>query len=248
MNAVRTIDLNADLGEGGSQDAALMALASSVNIACGGHAGDEKTMRTAITSAVAAGVAIGAHPGYEDRANFGRMPMNLSPAEVTEMVGRQIGLLATLAAQAGAMIHHVKPHGALYNQADRDPELAAAIAEAVNRILPGCRFYVPPGGALAAAGTKAGLTVRAEGFVDRFYQADGSLVPRGDDGALIDDPDAAVSQALRIACQQEVITKDGTPVPLPAQTLCVHGDSPCPAEMLKQTRLALEQAGFTIRA
>jgi 5-oxoprolinase (ATP-hydrolysing) subunit A len=241
---MRAIDLNADLGEGGSQDAALIALASSVNIACGGHAGDEETMENAVEAALAAGVAIGAHPGYEDREHFGRRAMDLEPAAVAELVSRQVGRLAEIAAG----IHHVKPHGALYHQADRDPALAAAVAEGVRRIVPGCGFYVPPAGALAAAGEAAGLAVWAEGFVDRRYQENGMLVPRGEPGAVIGDAEEAIAQALHIACEQRVKTVAGTWFPLPARTLCVHGDSPQAVELLGAVRRALEAAGFTIRA
>lgn len=239
-----TIDLNADLGEGGSQDAALLALVSSANIACGGHAGDEETMEETVEAALEAGVAIGAHPGYEDRGNFGRQPMALDPAAVTDLVARQVGRLAEIAAG----IHHVKPHGALYNQADQDSALAIAVAEGVKRIVPGCAFYVPPGGALAAAGEAAGLEVRAEGFVDRRYRENGTLIPRGKPAAVIEDIDEAVAQALLIACKGRVRTVAGTWFPLPAKTLCVHGDSPRAAELLGAVRKALEAAGFTIRA
>lgn len=243
-----TIDLNADLGEDGSQDAALMALVSSANIACGGHAGDEDTMRTSIITALVAGVAIGAHPGYEDRENFGRRPMNLTPEEVTKMVSRQLERFANLATESGAAVHHVKPHGVLYNQADRDPTLAAAVAEGVRRILPGCGFYVPPGAALAVAGKAAGLVVIAEGFVDRRYQDDGSLVARGEPGAVIEVAAYAIAQALPIAMKQRVKTLRETWISLPARTLCVHGDSPTAVELLSQVRTALERAGFTICA
>lgn len=241
---MRTIDLNADLGEGGSHDAELMALASSVNIACGGHAGDEETMEDAVEQALAAGVSIGAHPGYEDRQHSGRRPMDLEPAAVADLVSRQVGRLAEIAAG----IHHVKPHGALYHQADRDPALAAAVVEGVKRIVPDCVLYVPPGGALAAAGEAAGLAVWTEGFVDRRYQENGALVPRGEPGAVIEDVDEAVGQALRIACEQRVKTVAGTWIPLPARTLCVHGDSPRAVVLLDAVRRALESAGFTIRA
>ena len=245
---MRTIDLNADLGEGGSQDTALMAIVSSANIACNGHAGDEETMRATIKAALAANVAIGAHPSYEDKENFGRRPMVLSPEQVIEMVSRQLENFTRLATESGAKVHHVKPHGALYNQANIDPTLAAAVAEGVRRILPGCGFYVPSGGALAPAGEAAGLAVMAEGFVDRRYQDDGSLVPRGEPGAVIDFPACAIAQALPIAIEQRVKTLNGHWIQLPAQTLCVHGDSPKAVELLDQVRHALEQAGFIIRA
>lgn len=243
-----TIDLNADLGEGGSQDAELIALASSVNIACGGHAGDESTMRAALESALAAGVAIGAHPGYEDREHFGRRPLTLTTTAVTDLVSRQVERLATLAAHGGADIHHVKPHGALYLQADRDPELAAAVALGAAKVLPGRVFYVPPGRELAAAGIAAGLCIRSEGFVDRRYQENGSLVPRGEAGAVIDDLESAVTQALQIACNHSVRTLADTKFPLHAETLCVHGDGPEAVRLLRAVRHALESAGFAIRS
>ena len=245
---MRHIDLNADLGEGGSQDAALIALASSANIACGGHAGDETTMLHAIEAALAAGVAIGAHPGYEDPEHFGRRPLDLGPAAVADLVSRQIERLAALAARAGAEIHHVKPHGALYTQADGRPDLAAAVCAGVKKILPACGFYAPPGGALAAAGKAAGLSVRAEGFADRRYQENGILVPRGEPGAVIEDLESAVAQAIEIACKQQVRTVADTLFHLPAGTLCVHGDGIHALSLLRAVRLALESAGFTISA
>jgi UPF0271 protein len=245
---MRSIDLNADLGEGGSHDPELIALASSANIACGGHAGDETTMRRAIEACLANSVAIGAHPGYEDPAHFGRRALDLAAAAVEDMVSRQVERLAKLAALADAEIHHVKPHGALYNQADRNPELATAIATGVERVLPGCGFYVPPSGALAAAGRAAGLVVKAEGFTDRRYRDNGSLVPRGEEGAVIGDIESAVEQALEIARGHRVLTISNILIPLPAETLCVHGDGPEAVELLRAVRRALEDAGFTIHA
>jgi UPF0271 protein len=240
---MRTIDLNVDLGEGGSHDAELIAWASSANIACGGHAGDEATMRAAVSACQSAGVAIGAHPGYEDREHYGRRPIHLTAEEVSELVRRQIRRLAEI----GAVIDHVKPHGALYHQADADPALAAAVAEAVRCELPGCRFYVPPGGALERAGKNAGLAVIEEGFVDRRYRHDGKLVPRGETGAVIHEPETAVAQALEIALRKQVVTMCNQYVSLPARTLCVHGDGPDAVVLLKAVRQALEAAGFTIR-
>lgn len=245
---MRTIDLNVDLGEGGSHDAELIAWAGSANIACGGHAGDEDTMRAAISACLSAGVSIGAHPGYEDREHFGRRPLQLTAAEVTELVRGQIRRLAGIAASMGAEIEHVKPHGALYHQADADPQIAAAVADAVRSELPGCRFYVPPGGTLERAGKNAGLTVIEEGFVDRRYRLDGKLVPRGETGAVIHDPETAVAQALEIALHKQVETVGNERISLPARTLCVHGDGPDAVVLLKAVRQALEAAGFTIRA
>lgn len=240
---MRIIDLNVDLGEGGTHDAELIALASSANIACGGHAGDESTMRTAVSVCRQQGVAVGAHPGYEDREHFGRREMDLPPGQVTDLVTRQVGRLAAI-----ARIHHVKPHGALYNQADRDPALAAAVVRGVLRVAPGCVFYAPPAGALADAAKAAGLTVHAEGFADRRYQENGALVPRGETGAVIGDVPTAVAQALEIALRRRVETRGGPWIPLPARTICVHGDGAEAAALLREIRRALEAAGFSIRA
>ena len=242
------IDLNADLGEGGDQDAEMIPLVSSANIACGGHAGDKQTMRRAIEAALVAGAAIGAHPGYEDPAHFGRLPLALDPSAVSDLVSRQIERLAGFAEQAATTIHHVKPHGALYLQADRDPALASAVVAGVLRILPGCAFYVPSGGELAIAGAAAGLRIRAEGFADRRYGPDGHLTPRSMPGAVIGAISEAVDQALGIACNQRVSTLENTIVPLTADTLCVHGDGPHAVALLRALRSALEAAGFSIRS
>ncbi|MCU0750235.1 MAG: LamB/YcsF family protein [Akkermansiaceae bacterium] len=245
---MRSIDLNVDLGEGGNEDAALIALASSANIACGGHAGDESTMHAAIQAALAAGVSIGAHPGYEDRENFGRRALDLPLDEVTALVARQIARLMDIAASLGAEVHHVKPHGALYLQANRDAKLADAVVESVRKLLPGTAFYVPPGGELAKAGQRAGLHVVPEGFVDRPYAETGDLLPRSEPGAVIDDLPTAIAQAKNIALHQRVISISGNPIPLPAATLCVHGDGFHAAETLRAVRTALEAAGVTIQS
>jgi len=221
---MRSIDLNADLGEGGSEDAVLLTLVTSANIACGGHAGSDEIMRRSIELALASGVKIGAHPGYEDRANFGRREMELPLEMVTDLVARQV---AKLAGFTGGRLHHVKPHGALYNQSDRDSELAAAVVAGVKRISPDMILYAPPAGKLAAAGRAAGLTVMAEGFADRRYRPDGSLVPRTEPGAVITDIDEAVAQALELA-------RGGL-----IDTICVHGDGAHAVEMLRAIRGAL---------
>lgn len=245
---MRAIDLNSDLGEGGLRDRELLALATSANIACGGHAGDDRTMRKTLAACLLRGVAIGAHPGYEDRESFGRRPLQLSPSAVASQVSRQLERLAKMAGEAGASIHHVKPHGALYNQADRQPELADAITSAVQQVLPGCQLYAPPAGALAAAAAAAGIPVRLEGFADRRYRPDGTLVPRGQPGACILCPDEAAAQALEIACHRRVRTLGGTLLALPAESLCVHGDGPEAVELLRAVRQALAAAGFQFRA
>ena len=235
MNALRTIDINADLGEGGAHDAELLDLVTSANIACGGHAGSEEIMRRTIQLAMARGVAIGAHPGYEDRENFGRHEMDLPLEEVTVLVERQIRLLAKIAAEAGVRLRHVKPHGALYNQADRDPALAAAVVEAVVNVSPDLILYAPPSGNLAAAGREPGLTVCGEGFVDRRYRANGWLVPRSEPGAVISNINEAVAQALDLARSGKF------------QTLCMHGDGELAVTMLRAVRAAFKAEGFTIR-
>jgi UPF0271 protein len=233
---MRMIDLNADLGEGGTEDELLLGLVSSCNIACGGHAGSDDTMRRTLAHALAAGVALGAHPGYEDRENFGRRELELPPQAITELVVRQVEKLAALAHEMGADLHHVKPHGALYNQANREKPLADAVIAGVLEVSPKLRLYAPPDGALAAAARAAGMTVRAEGFADRRYQDDGSLQPRSQPGAVIESPEEAVAQALALANSGRF------------ETLCAHGDGGHAATLLLAIRSALENAGFrTIR-
>jgi UPF0271 protein len=221
---MRRIDLNADLGEGGTDDAALLALVTSCNIACGGHAGSDEIMRRTVELANSAGVSIGAHPGYEDRENFGRREMTLSLQAVTDLVARQVEKLAGF---AGGQLHHVKPHGALYNQANRNDLLAGAVVEGVMGISPTLMLYAPPSGALAKAARAAGFVVRPEGFADRRYRTDGSLVPRSEPGAVISDIDEAVAQALELASGGVI------------ETLCVHGDGARAVEMLRAIRFHL---------
>ena len=236
MNPMSAADLNADLGEGGSQDEAIIALISSANIACGGHAGDPETMRRTIDSCLAAGVAVGAHPGYEDRENFGRVAMEMTSQQVKSLVSRQLDGFAGIAARCGARVHHVKPHGALYHQADRDADLADALVCAVRDVLGKPLIYAPPGGLLAAAAARAGLLACAEGFADRRYRPDGSLVPRSEVHALISELPEAVDQALRLLAAGKI------------RTLCVHGDGATAASMLAALRQAIEGAGFAIHA
>lgn len=242
-----SIDLNADLGEGGRHDADLIALASSVNIACGGHAGDEETIRRSLRNARDHGVAVGAHPGYEDRENFGRLPLSLPAGETVNLLGRQLQRFARIAADEGMAIHHVKPHGALYLQACSDEELATIISQTCARLLPGCGFYCPPDSALARAAASEGLRVIPEGFVDRRYLDDGRLTPRSDPRAVINEPGEAVEQALRLATRGEVATVSGRVIPLPVRTLCIHGDGAGAVALLAAVRKALESAGTAIR-
>ena len=237
------IDLNCDLGEGAGHDAALMPLITSANIACGAHAGDLATMRETVALAQRHGVAIGAHPGFADRENFGRRELVLTPAEIRTTVRGQIELLRTL-----CPVRHVKPHGALYNMAARDPAIAAAIADAVHEIDPALIVFAPAHSELSRAALSRGLRVANEVFADRTYRRDGSLTPRSEPGALICDEHAAVAQALRMIREGLVRATDGTDVAIVADTVCVHGDGPSPVEFVRRLRAELTAAGIEIGA
>lgn len=241
---MQTIDLNADLGEGGVYDAELMALASSVNIACGGHAGDKESIRRAVALALEAQSAIGAHPGYEDQEHFGRKPMQLSTKEIRSLILRQLDRFLQIHPQ----LHHVKPHGALYNQSNQDQAMAEALVAAIAEIQPHAILYCPPQGELIHAAAAINLVTCGEGFIDRRYQDDGNLCPRSDPRATIEYVNIAALQALKIANQQVVNTLSGNTILLKARTLCVHGDSPNALIILKLSRSLLEGAGIRISA
>ena len=249
---MKHIDLNCDMGElpealaDGSQEA-LMKYVSSANIACGGHAGDAETMRVTIQQALQHKLAVGAHPGYEDRANFGRLELRLSFEEITRSVYRQILALEEIATKLGAQIGHVKAHGALYNQAARDREIARAFAEGVRRWRTGAILVGLAGSAMLEEFRAAGFPVAAEAFADRRYERDGSLRSRKFDDALLRDPEQAAAQALRIAELGSVIAADGSVVPVHAQTLCIHGDTPGAPEIAAAVGRRLEAAGIKIR-
>lgn len=242
------VDLNADLGEGAPDDAELLALVSSANIACGWHAGDARLMQTTVAAALERGVAIGAHPSYPDRENFGRSEMQLTPEEVRADLIYQIGALDALVRAAGGRLHHVKPHGALYNQAARDPALADAIAAAVLDINPSLAVYGLAGGELLKAAERAGLRAVAEVFADRGYRADGSLVPRSQPGAFVEDTEQAVGRTLRMVREGIVQAVSGEIVPLQAQTICLHGDGPHALAFARAIYQSLTQAGVQLRA
>lgn len=246
MNAIKSIDLNCDLGEGAAYDADIMPLISSANIACGGHAGDTSTIRSTIAMALKHCVAIGAHPGYEDLEHFGRRPMHLPPEEISDLVARQLELFTQIAREFGAEVHHVKAHGALYTQADADPLIAKAIISTISRLLPHAMVYAPPGGFMISEAKSAGLIVRREGFVDRRYRADRSLVPRDQPGAVIDKVDDASNQAMGIVLNRSVTSADGNLIPIEIDTLCIHGDSAHAVEILLATRRTLEAAGVSV--
>ena len=235
----KTIDLNCDIGESYGawrmgDDDALLDLVSSANIACGFHAGDPATIDATVCAATQRGVAIGAHPSYPDLAGFGRRSMDISPGDVESGVLYQIGALTAFVDSYGAKLHHVKPHGALYNDASRDEPLAKAVAQAVARAGVPLTLVGLPGSALLAAGSEAGLKTAAEGFCDRTYEPDGSLRSRTLEGALISDPDRCARQAVELASGGRV------------QTLCIHGDTPGVASIALAVTAALRAAGFTI--
>jgi UPF0271 protein len=249
MGFMHRIDLNCDLGEGAGRDAELMPLIASANIACGAHAGDEPTMRAAVELALKHGVAIGAHPGFADRAHFGRCELPVTPAEAATLVFQQIQTLQEIAVRAGAYVRYVKLHGALYNMASRDRALAEAIVDAVGGIEKKPMLYVLAGSQLEqAARARRGIQVVAEVFADRTYQPDGSLTPRSQPGALIEDAGAAVAQVLRMVREGRVRATDGTDVPIQADTVCVHGDGPHAVEFVRRLRADLQAAGVAVEA
>ncbi len=242
-----TIDLNADLGEGETTDDDLLGIVSSCNIACGGHAGDRSSMAVTLMAARDNGVVAGAHPSYPDRVGFGRRSGFTPAAELAPELVRQVSGLIDVAVEQGVELRHVKPHGALYNDAARDPELAAAVCHAVRRIGP-LALVGPPGSELERAAERAGIHYFAEGFVDRAYTADGALVPRSEPGSVYDEPAAAARQATAIATRGAVTAINGETVPLAVTTLCIHGDSPGAVASATAVVEALQSAGVTIRA
>ena len=245
------IDLNADTGESFGAytigaDEQLMPSITSANVACAFHAGDPAVMRRTVTLARRAGVSVGAHPGLQDLAGFGRRELRISPREAEDMVLYQIGALAAIARSEGEDLRHVKPHGALYNMAVHDRVLADAIARAVRAFDPGLVLYALPASELMRAGEAAGLVVAAEGFADRSYERDGSLTPRSRAGAVIDDPSAVVGRAVRMAADGRVTAADGSEIAMRVQTICIHGDTPGAPELARAIRAGLEAAGVTV--
>ena len=243
-----TIDLNADLGEGDPCDEELLQIVSSANVACGGHAGDTRTMAQTIRSAIANGVAIGAHPGYPDREGFGRQSGFMTGDALYESLTAQVAALADTAAQMGARLAHVKPHGALYNDAVKDSDLANIIAR-VTAETPGDPAFVGMANTeLELAAERHRLRFIAEAFVDRAYEADGTLVSRMEPGAVHEDMAVATNQAVRLAEDGRVTARNGDEIDVRADTLCIHGDTPGAAEKAKAVRDVLESHGVEIRA
>ena len=242
-----TVDLNSDLGEGAGTEGDIMPFITSANIACGAHAGDDRSMRDTIRIAIADHVAPGAHPGYRDRANFGRTALDIAPDALIADLVAQVETLARIARAEGTSLAHVKAHGALYNTAQRDETVANAIVQAVKRAAPDLILFVFPSSAVERAARAAGLRVAREGFIDRAYEPDGSLRSRTKPDALITDPQRAAAQALSFVTDGGVRAHDGTFLEQGVDTLCVHGDTPGAAAILRSARAALVAAGVAIR-
>lgn len=224
MKKMHTIDINCDMGEGLHNDAMIMPFISSANIACGYHAGNETIMKQTVELALAKRVSIGAHPGFADKANFGRTDMRLSSAEIYALVTEQIYLLKKITDSFGARLHHVKPHGALYNMSAKDPVLANTIAKAVYDFDSSLLLFGLSGSYSISAAKQAGLKTVSEVFADRTYQDNGSLTPRNMANALIDATDNCSKQVVEMILQKTVTSVTGQPVPIIAETICLHGD------------------------
>lgn len=246
------MDINADLGESFGvytlgNDPDLMPLITSVNVACGFHAGDPQVMAATVALAKQYGVAVGAHPSWPDLQGFGRRMMIFQPEEVERIILYQIGALAGFCNAAGITMQHVKPHGALYNQAAREPALATAIARAVKQFSPSLVLFGLAGSELIVAGEKIGLRVANEGFPERVYEPDGSLRSRSLPGALIEDPKHAAAQALQLAREGIIIRTGSQTRTIQVDTLCIHGDSPGAIAITRSVRAALQDDGIPVK-
>lgn len=246
-----TIDLNCDLGESDDPaqraiDKRVMRAVSSVNIACGFHAGGPDLMRWTVRQAKERGVAIGAHPGFQERESMGRRPARVTPPDIENLVAYQVGALAAIASLEGAALRHVKPHGALYNMAARDARLAAAIARGVRAVDPRLMLVGLAGSVFLDTVRDVGQPAVAEGFADRGYNPDGTLVPRGYPGDLIRDEDEVVARAVGLARDRALVDAAGHRLAVAADTICVHGDTPGADRLAAAIRDALEQAGITV--
>ena len=246
-----SIDLNCDMGESFGawtmgHDAALMDYVSSVNIACGFHAGDASTIRKTVETAISKGVKIGAHPSFPDLQGFGRREMKMSPGEIFDIVLYQVAALKGICEAFGTRLNHVKPHGALYNAAAKNQKLSAAIAEAVRKADEKLIFYGLSGSFLITEAEKKGLRTASEVFADRTYQTDGSLTPRSEANALIEDSKQAIAQVLEMILEQKVTAVNGEKITLKAETVCLHGDGPHALEFAKLINAELSKCGIKI--
>lgn len=245
------VDLNSDLGESFGAytiglDNEVIAHVSSANVACGFHAGDPLVMEKTVAAAKAAGVAVGAHPGYPDLMGFGRRNMVCAPKEVKAYVKYQLGALMAFTKSNGVPLQHCKPHGALYNMAGKDLDLALAIAEAIAEVDDKIILLALANSKMVEAGKQVGLRVASEVFADRAYQADGSLVPRKLPGAVIHETDVAIARTVRMVKEGKVTAITGEEVPLEVHSICVHGDNPSAVAFVKNIRARLEEEGVTI--
>ncbi|MBY0084238.1 LamB/YcsF family protein [Brevibacillus sp. M2.1A] len=250
---MKSVDLNCDMGESFGayrigNDEAILRYVSSANVACGFHAGDPGTMRKTVQMALEAGVAIGAHPGFADLVGFGRRNMEISPEEAYDLVVYQIGALQGFVRAEGGVMHHVKPHGALYNMAATRPALAESIALAIYKVNPELVLYGLAGSELTRAGEKIGLATAHEVFADRTYQQDGTLTPRNQPNAMITDQQQSLQQVIRMVRDGLVLTQQGVDIPIQADTICIHGDGAHALEFAQSIREALLVAGIPIVA
>ena len=241
------IDLNCDLGEGMQTDEQIIPLISSANIACGFHAGDSITMKQTIASCIQHHVSIGAHPSWPDKENFGRMEMQLSSIELYNIISEQLNIISQLIHEQGGKLAHVKPHGALYNQSAKDPSIALTIAKAVKDFDASLLLFGLSGSHSISEAEKIGLYTVNEVFSDRTYQDDGSLTPRSQPNALIEDEDIAVNQALQMITQQTVTARSGKIIPIIADTICLHGDGTHAVRFAKAITTALKQSNIDIK-
>jgi len=240
------LDLNADLGEGMGADEALLEIVSSASIACGGHAGDDGTMRAAIRAAKARGAVIGAHPGFADRENFGRKRLLLPPQDLDEQIRGQVRRLVEIAEEEGASVRYLKLHGALANMAAEEPSIAALCFASVEGLVDNLAILALDNSAQVEVAETMGFAVVREAYADRAYQPNGLLVPRSAPGAVLSDPEAIVERAIRMAEKGEIVAIDGTVFESSARSLCIHGDTPDAVEIARHLRRALADAGISV--
>ncbi len=242
-----SIDINCDLGEGKTNDAAIMPLISAANIACGFHAGDETTIRATIRLAIKNKISIGVHPGFADKPNFGRLEINLPQHEYYALVMEQLVLFKDIASQEGATIHHVKPHGALYNLAVKNEMVANELAKAVSDFDPSLIFYGLSNSSMLSIAETHGLRTASEVFADRTYQDDGRLTPRIQKNALISDENQVAKQAVMMASEKKVLSISGKPIPVKADTICIHGDLPFAHKFARAIYNSLKEKNIEIK-
>lgn len=240
------VDLNADLGEEVGDDAAMLGLVTSASVACGFHAGGPETMRATLRRAREDGVTVGAHPSYRDRANFGRVPIEIAPDALRHDLEEQLTAISDAAIAEGVRLAYLKPHGALYTRIAVDPGQAAVVARAAaDAELP---LLGPPGSAIESAAADAGVRFVTEAFADRGYLRDGTLAPRSREGALLHDPELVATRAVRMATRGRIVALDGTELRVRAESLCLHGDTPGAVDLARAVREALAEAGVEVRA